>query len=203
MSSRKEQKERLREERLAKEEQRRREERRRRLRIGAAVALVSVAAVAGLVAVRPWEAGPAEAFAYSPEGVAERTERAGMKAGGGAHIHPKLNVVVRDAKITVPGDMGLVPGMQPMHTHEGDGTIHVEGAKDGTLGQIMALWGVEFGRDRLGPYRPSGSERVRMWVKAPKAPAFSEVTPDGSLKLADGQELYLYFGPPSTAPIQT
>lgn len=203
MSSRKEQKERLREERLAKEKQRQREERRGRLRMIGAAALVGIVAVAGLVALRPWESGPQDAFAYSPDGVVERAERAGMKPGDGPHVHPKLNVVVREKTIAVPGNMGLTPGMQPMHTHEADGTIHVEGAKDGTFGHFMALWGVEFARDRLGPYRAKGSEGVRMWVKAPKAPAFKEVPADPSLRLEDGQELYLYFGPPSQTPIKT
>lgn len=172
MSSRKDQKERLREERLAKEEQRRRQERRRRPRVLAAAALVGIIAVAVLVALRPWEAGPQDAFAYSPDGAGERTERAGMQPGDGPHVHPKLNVVVRQKTITVPGNMGVTPGMLPMHTHEADGTIHLEGAKEGSLGQVMALWGVGFGRDRLGPYSPKGGEAVRMWVKAPKTPTF-------------------------------
>ena len=203
MSSRKEQKQRLREERLAKEQQRRREERRRRLRIAGAAALAGTLAVAGLVALRPWDAGSQDAFGYSPDGAAERAERAGMTPGSGPHVHPKLNVVVREKTIAVPGNMGLTPGMQPMHTHEADGTIHVEGAKDGTLGHFMALWGVRFGRGRLGPYRAKGSEAVRMWVKEPKAPAFEEVIPDPSLTLEDGQEIYVYFGRPSQTPIKT
>lgn len=45
------------------------------------------------------------------------------------------------------------------------------------------------------------NERVRMWVKAPDQQGFKEVTPDRSLKLIDGQELYLFFGRPSQAPI--
>lgn len=200
MSSRKEQKERARQERLAKEEQRRRQERHRRLRVAAA-ACAGVVAVVGLVAVRPWDTGSGDAFGYSSDGVTERIERAGLRPGDGPHVHPKLTVVVRDATIEVPGGMGLGPAHAPMHTHDPDGTIHVEGAAEGTIGQFMALWGVAFGRDRLGPLRSDGSERVRMWVKAPKQRAFQEVAPDGSLKLVDGQELYLFFGKPSQAPI--
>ena len=203
MSSRKEEKERLRRERLAKEEQRRRAERRRRLRIAAGASVVAVIAVIGLVALKPWEAGPPTAFGYSPEGVEERVERAGMRPGNGPHVHAKLDVVVRDEKIEVPDDMGLGSAHQPMHTHEPDGTIHLEGIEEGTatIGQFMALWGVEFGRDRLGPYRSDGRERVRMWVKEKNAQTFKQVPPEASFKLADGQELYLFFGPPSQAPI--
>ena len=203
MSSRREEKERRRQERLAKEEQRRRHERRRRLRVALAATAVAVVAVVGLVAVRPWEDGPASAFSYSAEGAAERVKRAGTRPGNGPHIHSKLKVVVRDEVIAVPSDMGLGAAHQPMHTHEADGTIHLEGIEEGTatIGQFMALWGVEFGPDRLGPYRSNGSERVRMWVKPSKGRTFKEVPPEPTFKLADGQELYLFFGPPSQAPI--
>lgn len=91
-----------------------------------------------------------------------------------------------------------------MHTHEADGTIHVEGAKDRTIGHFMALIrGVEFGRYRLGPYRAKGSDTVRMWVKAPTVPAFKEVPADPSLRLEDGHEMRRCFGPPSQTPIKT
>jgi hypothetical protein len=99
--------------------------------------------------------------------------------------------------------MGLGPGqLQPVHTHEADGTIHVEGAEAGTtIGQFMALWGVKLGRVRLGPYRSNRIERVRMWVKTPPERLFKEIPPDPGLKLTDGQVLYLFFGRPSQAPI--
>lgn len=154
-----------------------------------------------LAAASPWKARPLPPFAYSPDGVTERIARAGLRVGDGPHIHPKLNVVVRDEPIAVPGGIGTGPAHAPMHTHDPDGTIHVEGAASGTIGQFLALWGVEFGRDQLGPYHSNGSERVRMWVKARGQPAFKESPPDEDLQLADGQEFYLFFGRPSQAPI--
>jgi hypothetical protein len=202
VSSRKEQKERARQERLAKEEQRRREARRQRTRIVAAGVLAAAVVAAGLLIVRPWNGEPATSFAYASDGAAERVAGAGLTAGDGPHIHPKLNVVVRDQPIAVPADIGIGAAHLPMHTHETDGTIHVEGAAGKpTIGQFMALWGVEFGRDRLGPYRSSGRERVRMWVKAPDKQSFREIPADASLKLTDRQELYVFFGPPSQAPV--
>lgn len=159
------------------------------------------AAVAGVVALQPWDEGRADAFGYTSDGAPERAERAGLRPGSGPHVHPKLNVVVREEPVAVPGGMGIGAAHTPLHTHEPDGTIHVEGADEATLGQFMALWGVPFSRDRLGPYRTGGGERVRMWVKAPGQPAFREVTPSRALKLVDGQELYLFFGRPSQAPI--
>lgn len=202
MSSRKEQKERLRLERIAREDQRRREERRRQLRIAAAAALAAIVVAAGLLVVRPWDQGTTAAFGYSPDGVAERGARAGLKAGDGPHIHPKLKVVIRDKTIAVPANIGIGAVHQPMHTHETDGTIHVEGAEGRTtIGQFMALWGVPFGRDRLGPYRSDRGERVRMWVKSAQGRLFTELRPDGAATLTDGKEIYLFFGASSQAPI--
>lgn len=202
MSSRKEHKERLRQERIAKEQQRRAEEQRRRLRTAGAATLVVIAVVAGLLLVRPWDREPAAAFGYSSDGVSERVAAAGLKPGDGPHIHPKLNVVIRDNPIAVPANMGIGAAHQPMHTHATDGTIHVEGAAGATtIGQFMALWGVAFSRDRLGPYRSTGSERVRMWVKSAKGRLFKELRPDSTAKLTDGEELYLFYGRPSQAPI--
>lgn len=147
MSSRKAQKERARQERLAKQEERRREERRRRLRIVAAALVVTVAVSGLIVLLRPWDDPRADPFSYSSDGAAERVARAGLSPGDGPHVHPKLNVVVRDARIKVPADMGVGAQHVPMHTHEPDGTIHVEGAQEGTIRQFMALWGVAFGPD--------------------------------------------------------
>jgi len=202
MSSRKEQKARARQERLAKEQQRRRDERRRRLRVATAAAVGVALITLGAGIVRPWERGPTEPFAYASDGVAQRVARAGLRPGSGPHVHPKLNVVIRGQPIAVPANMGLGAPPQPMHTHDTDGTIHVEGAAAGTtLGEFMALWGVALSTDRLGPYRTNRTERLRMWVKAPQAKAFTETRPRGSLPLTDGEELYLSYGSPSQAPI--
>jgi hypothetical protein len=203
MAHRAEEKQRRRLERLAKEEEARRRERARwRRRIAAA--LVVLAITGGALGLwRPWETDtdPASAFSYDADGVQERIERAGLKEGSDPHVHPKLNVIVRERAIPLAPNMGIGAVHTPLHTHEADGVIHVEGAQDATLGQFMALWGVDFGRDRLGPYRAQGPNGLRMWVKAPKAKAFEERPPDPSLRLEDRQEIYLFYGPPSQAPI--
>ena len=203
MARRAEEKQRRRLERLAREEQARRRRRAHRNR-RIAGALVAVAVVGGALGLwRPWEADtdPASAFAYDADGVQERIERAGLEEGSDPHVHPKLSVLVGKRPISLAANMGIGAAHSPVHTHEPDGVIHVEGAQDATLGQFMALWGVDFGRDRLGPYRAQPPNRVRMWVKAPKGKAFEERAPDPSLRLEDRQEIYLFYGPPSQAPI--
>lgn len=169
----------------------------------AAGLLVLLLTAGALAWWRPWvpDTDPASVFAYDVDGVQERIDRAGLKSGNDPHMHPRLSVVVRERPISLSPNMGIGGVHAPLHTHESDGVIHVEGAQDATLGQFMALWGVGFERDRLGPYRPQGASRVRMWVKAPKAKSFKERPPDPALRLQDGQEIFLFYGPPGQAPI--
>ena len=198
MARRVEEKERRRQERLAREQEELRQQRRARRR------RITLAVVAGLVLVgavavwQPWRTDPESAFAYDAGGAEERASAAGVRFGADSHEHSKVTVLVGQEPVEVPGDMGAAV---PLQTHDADGLIHIEGAEAPTLGQFMAIWGVEFGRDRLGTYRNSGARRVRMWVKDPKAKTFREMPPAGSLRLQDEQEIYLYYGPPQQAPI--
>jgi hypothetical protein len=203
MASRKALKEQRRRERLEEERRLAREEaRRRRLRIGG-VAAAAVLATAGLVALQPWEQSPPDPFSFSPEGVRERLERAGLDEDPTApHIHPKVAVTVRAKPVPVPAGMGLGAQHVPLHTHESDGTIHVEGAGDPTLAQFMALWGVRLTPRQLGPYAASKGERVRMWVQRPGGNRFDEVPVRADLPLEDQQQIQLAFGTDAQAPIR-
>ncbi len=202
MSSRKEQKEQRRREREELERRlKQKEARARRLR-AAGVAAVTVVAAAGIVALRPWEESPREPFSYSADGLSERIERAGLRDDPGApHIHPKLTVAVRDETVPVPADMGLGGQHAPMHTHEPDGTIHVEGEGEPTLAKFMAVWGVTLTPRQLGPYTATGRERVRMWTRPPGGKRFDEVPVRPDLPLEDQQQIYLSFGTDAQTPI--
>ncbi len=115
------------------------------------------------------------------------------------HIHQQLAVWVDGKQIGVPANIGVDPGrpagdMASLHTHTPDGEIHDEGQADATLGQFFAVWGVAFGRDRLGPYRPNSGQEVSVWVDGRPSRA------SGALKLSDGQRIVVAFGPPRTSP---
>lgn len=202
MASRREQKEQRRRER---EELERRiaRERTRRARLRIAGLLLAVAVVAGgLLALRPWEEDPPPPFAYAEAGLADRLDAAGVRFDAGArHIHPTLRVSVRGRPVTVPANMGLGATMAPIHTHEPDGVIHVEGAGDPTLAKVLALWGVTLTPDQLGPYRANGVERVRMWTKAPGSKTFQETDVRPDLPVKDRMEVQLAFGTDAQSPI--
>ncbi|MGB3921877.1 MAG: hypothetical protein WBL19_01160 [Minisyncoccia bacterium] len=68
-------------------------------------------------------------------------------ARSGLHWHPTLAIYVNGEKQEVPPNIGITGGaMMPMHTHEPDGTVHVESAgvvrkDDITLGKFFKIWG--------------------------------------------------------------
>ena len=101
--------------------------------------------------------------------VAARVAAAGLDLGpmGTAeHYHPMLRVVVEGEPVPVAPGIGVDPttgAMSAVHTHEGDGTIHVESDAPGavyTLGQLFTQWGVELGPDAVGGVRAPDGVRV-------------------------------------------
>jgi hypothetical protein len=115
------------------------------------------------------------------------------------HIHPRLALYARGRALPLPTNIGIDPTrpaseMAGLHTHDSSGVIHVEGARDATLGQFFRIWGVPFGAERLGPYRADGRETVGMWVDGSPSRAF------GSLRLADGQRIVVSYGSSARPP---
>lgn len=83
------------------------------------------------------------------------------------HQHAYLNVTLDDQPFTVPANIGITSNcVKPLHTHDADGTIHVEFVKPThfTLGIFMKLWGL-----KLDQYD------VKIFVKNIDDSDFSEV----------------------------
>ena len=186
--------------------------RRRRL-VAAGVLALAMAVVGGLALTLgdDDDRAPVASDPFGPNwtGVAERVKAAGLpaqgtEAPGAPHSHQTLNVFVRGEYIPVPVNIGIPPGgdgMPPLHTHTADGTLHVEGVARASLGQFMQVWGVPFSAQRLGPYRSSGAEIVRVWVKEPGDDIFVESREFEDLRLRDGQEIYVAYGTREDSPI--
>lgn len=173
-------------------------------------AILAGAVIAALVAVvlsgdgnGGTGSGPA---AFHPEysQLEARRQAAGVSTmgepqDGDAHFHPRLTVYADGEKLQMPVNIGIDPSqpgpaMASLHTHETDGTIHVEGMADATLGQFFEIWGVPFSKAELGPYRAEGSKTVRMWVDGEPSAAF------GELPLEDGQRVVVAYGPEDSPP---
>lgn len=131
----------------------------------------------------------------APDNVASRVTAAGLDLGpmGTAeHYHPHLRIVIDGAEIPVAANIGVDPttgAMSALHTHEPDGTIHIEADRAGevfTLGQLFTQWGVKFTATQIGGVRAeSGRELVLIsnGTPVPGDPADLRLQPDQKLVL--------------------
>ena len=107
----------------------------------------------------------------APADVPPRVAQAGLDLGpmGTAeHYHPRLQVVINGREVPVPPNIGVDPAtgaMSAVHTHEGDGTIHIEADTVGevfTLGQLFTQWGVKLSASQVGGVQAEPGERVEL-----------------------------------------
>ena len=107
----------------------------------------------------------------APADIAARVAAAGLDLGpmGTAeHYHPKLRIVIDGADVPVPPNIGVAPNtgvMSALHTHEGDGTIHIEADSVGemfTLGQFFTQWGVTLTRQQMGGAHAEPGQQVHV-----------------------------------------
>ena len=134
----------------------------------------------------PWPA-PADAPA--------RVAAAGLDLGpmGTAeHYHPTLAITIEGQQIPVPPNIGVDPNtgaMSAVHTHEGDGTIHIEADTVGekfTLGQLFTQWGVALTPTRIGGIAAEAGEKVNVTSNGTPVtgnPADLQLEPDQQIEL--------------------
>ena len=70
------------------------------------------------------------------------------------HIHPRLELVVNDQSVTVPGDLGIDTtacdqAMHLLHTHDASGKLHIEGYDPftPTADLIFEVWNISYPND--------------------------------------------------------
>lgn len=105
----------------------------------------------------------------APTDVPSRVAAAGLDLGPmgmAEHYHPRLRIFIRGTEVGVAPNIGVDPttgAMSAVHTHEGDGTIHIEAATQGevfTLGQLFTQWGVPLSSTQIGSVRAYAGEKV-------------------------------------------
>lgn len=103
----------------------------------------------------------------------------GDSTDGQLHWHPKLSITINGEKQYIPMNIGITIGkvmdieasgmrMSPMHTHEDDGTIHMEQIKptDRTLrlGYLFEVWDKRFDSNCIFEYCNDGNRTIKMFV---------------------------------------
>ncbi len=107
----------------------------------------------------------------APTDVAARVASAGLDLGpmGMAdHYHPHLQIILDGSEVQVPANIGVDPAtgaMSALHTHEPDGTIHIEADRAGevfTLGQLFIQWGVKLTTTQIGGVQARERQKVTL-----------------------------------------
>ena len=88
--------------------------------------------------------------------------------GTAEHYHPRLRIVIKGDEVLVPANIGVDPAtgaMSALHTHEPDGTVHIEADRAGevfTLGQLFVEWGVKLTATQIGGVQAKDGQQVTL-----------------------------------------
>lgn len=114
-------------------------------------------------------AGNAAPLWPAPTDVPARVAAAGLDLGPmgmAEHYHPQLRINLDGKEVSVAPNIGVDPGtgaMSAVHTHEPDGTIHIEAGTVGevfTLGQLFTEWGVQLTTPQIGDVKARAGQKV-------------------------------------------
>lgn len=97
----------------------------------------------------------------------------------GLHWHAKLAIYIDGKKQDIPGDIGLGAVHQPVHTHEADGTIHLEFGgivkkSDTALSVFFSHWGKTFNSECVFDYCSGYDKKVKMLVNGQENSEFEK-----------------------------
>jgi hypothetical protein len=193
VSSRKEQKERLRAERIAREQAAAATKaRRRRLQLGVGAIVAAAAIVVAVVLII--SSGGGGGGGGSSQSSAETGAQAGVQTGNapwpaeysflaqrlealnfpeqsdvGYHVHDKFYIYINGKESPIPANFGIDPQgrfIAPIHTHDTTGIIHLESEKEYpfTIGQVFDIWGVRFTGNQIGGYTAGNGNVLQVYV---------------------------------------
>ena len=88
--------------------------------------------------------------------------------GVGIHIHPHLKIVIKGEEEAIPVNIGIVSPvcMRPIHTHDANGTLHVEFPKprDVRLTEFFLIWGKQFNSNQIFDFQNGPEGQVKMFI---------------------------------------
>jgi hypothetical protein len=224
LSSRKEQKEQLRRERLEREQAAAAAaDRRRRLQIGGGVGLLAVI-VAVVVVIIVSSGGGGNNSSATTNSSGSVGDTSGLQTGPapwkpeytylaqrlgafnfpqqtdiGYHVHAQLNVYIDGKQTPVPANLGIDPQgrfISPIHTHDTSGVVHIESTKfyPFTLGEFINIWGVYFTDKQLGAYKVGNGNVLQLWVDGKR------IADPVSYQMKPHDVMILGYGKPGSFP---
>jgi hypothetical protein len=224
VSSRKEQKERLRAERIERERAAAATKaRRRRLQLGAGAIAAAAAIVVAVVLIVSSGGGGGGGGGKSTSS-AETGAQAGVQTGNspwpaeytflaqrlealnfpeqsdvGYHVHTKFFIYINGKESPIPANFGIDPQgrfIAPIHTHDTTGIIHLESEKEYpfTIGQVFDIWGVRFTNTQIGGYTAGNGNVLQVYVNG------KQVADPVNQKLKAHDIVIVGFGKPGSFP---
>ncbi|MBU1039253.1 hypothetical protein KKC17_03480 [Patescibacteria group bacterium] len=93
----------------------------------------------------------------------------GLISKNGLHWHAQLSIKINGQLEKIPADVGLKTIHLPIHTHETDGTIHLEFSglttkQDTQLGQFFNNWGKVFNSNCIFDYCTDNNKKLSLYV---------------------------------------
>jgi hypothetical protein len=127
--------------------------------------------------------------------------RCDREEGAVEHVHVNLQLYNRGRTITVPAGIGIPQGsacLYWLHTHSGDGFIHIESPVQRTfdLGEFFDIWGPDLSWTKAAGVTAPHGGRLSIWVDG-KAWHGSDPR---AIPLRDHETIVIQSGPPFATP---
>ena len=106
------------------------------------------------------------------------------------HIHPHVTIMVDGKEEALPANIGITDGcMNPLHTHETDGILHVESPvkRDFTLGDFFTVWKQPFSKTQFMDKTVSATGSFKMTIDGKEVDTFENTV------LLDNQQIVLIY----------
>ena len=115
-------------------------------------------------------AGMIGIFLLGEQGDPGASVRGEVVSQEGVHWDPMLAIIIKGEKQTIPANLGLGGGHNPIHTHDASGQVHFEYSqgpvtKDQlSLSKFFQLWGKTFNSEQILNSRNGDGGKVSMLV---------------------------------------
>ncbi|TSC84235.1 MAG: hypothetical protein G01um101413_530 [Parcubacteria group bacterium Gr01-1014_13] len=106
------------------------------------------------------------------------------------HIHPNLKIIINGQAQELPTNIGISNScMNPLHTHDDSGKIHVESPekRDFTLADFFAVWKKTFTKDQILNYKVDETHTIRETVNGVETKDYENTV------LYDGDQIIIYY----------
>lgn len=133
-----------------------------------------------------------------PADVPARVDAAGLNLGAmgmAEHYHAHLDILIDGMPSPVSPNLGVDPlsgAMSAVHTHAGDGIIHIEAGTKGqpyTLGQLFTEWDVQLSSDKIGSLTSGGTKSISAYVNGKRFAGNPAL-----IRLSEHQQIALVYG---------